>query len=113
MTDVTPVPAEGSELKTLTDHAVANVVATIAASPAASVEKIVAAEINRIEGQLSLMVADVQNSYEVEKAKIEGEYAKLTAAFSAVKAHIGKLVASHLFAGGVGAVGVAVVKHFL
>lgn len=113
MTDVTPVPAEGSELKTLTDHAVANVLATLAASPAASVEKTVAAEINRIEGQLSLMVADVQNSYEVEKAKIVAEYAKLTAAFSSVKAHIGKLVTSHLFAGGTGAAALWLVKHFL
>ncbi len=113
MTSTMLTPAEGSELISLTDHAVANVNAVLTAVPTASVEKTIADEINRIEGQLSLMVADVQNSYEVEKGKIVAEYAKLTAAYSAVKTHIGKLATSHLFAGGVGAVGAAVVKHFL
>jgi len=113
MTDVTPTPAEGSELITLTDHAIANVKATLATSPALSVEKTIAAEINRIEGQLSLMVADVQNSYEVKANEILAEYAKLTSAYSAVKTHFSKLAASHILASGVGAVVLTVIKHFV
>ena len=113
MTDVTPTPAEGSELITLTDHAIANVKATLVANPVTSVEKVIAAEINRIEGQLSLMVADVQNSFEVEKQKLAAEYAKLTSAYSAVKTHLVGLVSSHILASGVGAVVLTVVRHFV
>lgn len=68
------------------------------------------ADLNAIEGKLSVFLHEIETRYEADLAKVKST-------FSAVKANIGKLIASHLVAGAAGAAGsttiTALIKHFL
>jgi hypothetical protein len=63
-------------------------------------------ELNAIEAKLSLYLHEVETRYEADVAKVKST-------FSALKANVGKLLASHVVAGGLGAVVSAIVKHYL
>ena len=94
-----------SQLTTLADTAATNVKAAVGSiDPAVlkAIETKTAAEINRIENQLSLMLADVQNSYEKDLAQVKSVYS-----YAKTNWHV--LLASHVAATGLG----ALLLHFL
>ncbi len=119
MTVIQPAAHISATPAPLSPAAVASHAATVAVAattpPALSAD--VAAEVNRIEAALSLALHSVQTQYDADVVKVKAEAAKLVAdvksTWNAVKANVGKLIASHSAAAGVGAGALAVIKHFL
>lgn len=106
--------ADTAGLTSLHEIAVANVKAAAKATVLSEstwqkIEGWVKLEVNRIEGQLTLMLHDASTGFEAEKIKVVAEYQKLISGFSWFKTHWKSLTATH---GVAAAVGVAV-KWFL
>src|SRR5580658_9214937 len=95
----------------------AHLAAQAVAATAAPAPTSIAAEVNRIEAALSLALHSVQTHYDADVAAVKTATANDLAAFkskwSAFKANVGKLVASHSAALGAGAAAALVIRHFV